>query len=249
MNFVPSTPDKQIVIIPDSVLFNLPFAALIDENGKYFVENHLLSLSTSMGAILDGETPIASGLSVLVAANGSADEQTESSNILNAIDPSPCSTLSTQSANLEELQRVSQDKQILHVSSAIPMTDDNPARTKLPFAPGEVTKDSTAVGLFQLSIPNDLVVLSGTSITGSDQTGKAVQVFGRGLRYAGAKNVMMSLWNEPSDTRTAEIGNFYKSKKAGLSSAQSLRKAQLLALSADRNPKAWAAFQLLGAGM
>ncbi len=249
MNFVPTTPDKQIVIIPDSVLFNLPFAALIDDTGKYFVENHLLSLSTSMGAILDGASPTGGGLSVLVAANGTPDEQTESSSILNAVDPSPCATLSTQSANLEELQRVSQDKQILHVSSAIPMTDDNPSRTKLPFAPGEVTKDSTADGLFQLSIPNELVVLSGTSITGSGQTGKAVQVFGRGLRYAGAHDVMMSLWNEPSDTRTAEIGNFYKNKKRGLTSAQSLRQAQLLALSADRNPKAWAAFQLLGAGM
>lgn len=249
MNFVPKTPDKQIVIIPDSVLFNLPFAALIDDTGKYFVENHLLSLSTSMGAILDGASPAGGGLSVLVAANGTPDEQTESSSILNAVDPSPCATLSAQSANLEELQRVSQDKMILHVSSAIPMTDDNPSRTKLPFAPGEVTKDSTADGLFQLSIPNDLVVLSGTSITGSEQTGKAVQLFGRGLRYAGAHDVMMSLWNEPSDTRTAEIGNFYKNKKRGLTSAQSLRQAQLLALSADRNPKAWAAFQLLGAGM
>ncbi len=249
MNFVPSTPDKQIVIIPDSVLFNLPFAALIDETGKYFVENHLLSLSTSMGAILDGAMPTGGGLSVLVADNGTPDERTESRTILNSVDPSPCSTLSAQSANLEELQKVSQDKQILHVSSAIPMTDENPARTKLPFAPDEATKASTADGLFQLSIPNDLVVLSGTSITGSGQTGKAVQVFGRGLRYAGARNVMMSLWNEPSDTRTAEIGNFYKNKKRGMTSAQSLRQAQLLALSADRNPKAWAAFQLLGAGM
>jgi CHAT domain-containing protein len=41
---------------------------------------------------------------------------------------------------------------------------------------------------------------------------------------------------------------FYKGKQEGLNQAQSLRKAQLLALSKDPSPKSWAAFQLLGPG-
>jgi len=248
-NFVPTTADKQIVIIPDSVLFNLPFAALIDEQGKYFVETHLLSLSTSMGSLLDGGLPSGNRLSVLVAQNNNPEEQAESSHILNAMEPEPVSTLSAQATDLAELQRVSQDKAVLHLSTNIALSDDNPDKARLPFAKGEAAKDNTAGGLFQLTIPNDLVVLSGTAIKGNDQNGKAVQVVSRGLGYAGARNVMLSLWNTPCDTRTAEIGNFYKNKKRGMNDAQSLRQAQLLALSADRNPKAWAAFQLLGAGM
>ena len=248
-DFVPNTPDKPIVVIPDSVLFNLPFAALIDETGKYFIETHLVSLATSMGAIIDGPLPSGNRLSVLVAQDG--NDQAESANILNALEPDPVSTLSAQSTNLEELQRVSQDKAVLHLSTNLPLSDDNPVKAKLPFAQGqsEDTKDTTAGGLFSLSIPNDLVVLSGTSIKGKEQNGKAVQVVSRGLNYAGARNVMMSLWNEPCDTRTNEIANFYKNKKSGMNDARALRQAQLLALRADRNPKAWAAFQLLGAGM
>ncbi len=249
LNFLPSTADKQIVIVPDSVLFNLPFAALIDDQGKYFVENHLVSLATSIGVVLDGQVSAGNKMSVLVALNSNPEEQSQSSQILNAVDPEPVSTLSVQTSDLQELQRVSQDKTVLHVASAIPLTGENPVKAKLPFAPGEATKDNTTGGLFQLSMPNDLVVFSGTSINGSDQNGKAVQVVSRGLGYAGARNVMMTLWNEPSDTKNAEIGNFYKNKKRGMNDAQSLRQAQLLALSADRNPKVWAAFQLLGAGM
>ncbi|MBX9667628.1 MAG: CHAT domain-containing protein [Candidatus Obscuribacterales bacterium] len=249
LNFLPSTADKQIVIVPDSVLFNLPFAALIDEQGKYFVENHLVSLATSIGVVLDGQVPTGNKMSVLVALNSNPEEQSQSSQILSAVDPEPVSTLSVQSTDLQELQRVSQDKTVLHVASAIPLTGENPIKNKLPFAAGEATKDNTTGGLFQLTMPNELVVLSGTSISGNDQTGKAVQVVSRGLGYAGAGNVMMTLWNEPSDTKNTEIGNFYKNKKRGMNDAQSLRQAQLLAISADRNPKAWAAFQLLGAGM
>lgn len=249
LGFLPNTADKQIVIVPDSVLFNLPFAALVDESGKYLVETHLLSLATSMGVVLDGPMPSGNRLSVVVAQNGSQEEQTESSHILNALEPEPVATLSAGSTDLQELQRASQNKAVLHLSTAIPLTDDNPVKAKLPFAAGEDTADNTTGGLFQLSIPNDLVVLSATSITGNEQSGKAVQVVSRGLGYAGARNVMISLWNNPSDTRTAEIANFYKNKKRGLNDAQSLRQAQLIALSADRNPKAWAAFQLFGAGM
>jgi tetratricopeptide (TPR) repeat protein len=251
LNFVPNTADKQIVIIPDSVLFNLPFAALIDDQGKYFVENHLLSLATSMGAILDGPMPSGNRLSVLVAQDGSPSDQAESNNISNAVGAEPFSSLSAQATDMQELERVSQDKAVLHVLTNISLSDDNPVKAKLPFAKGETedSKDNTAGGLFSLSMPNDLVVLSGTSIKGAGQNGKAVQVVSRGLGYAGARNVMMSLWNQPCDTRTAEIANFYKNKKRGMNDAQSLRQAQLLALSEDRNPKAWAAFQLLGAGM
>jgi CHAT domain-containing protein len=202
-----------------------------------------------MGTIIDGQTPNGNRLGVLVALAGSPEEQAQSSHIMNAMEPEQVSTLSAQATDLQELQRVSQDKAVLHLLTNIALNDENPVKAKLPFAPGEATKDNTAGELFQISIPNDLVVLSGTAIKGNDQNGKAVQVVSRGLGYAGARNVMMSLWNEPCDTRTAEIGNFYKNKKRGLNDAQSLRQAQLLALSADRNPKSWAAFQLLGTGM
>jgi CHAT domain-containing protein len=58
----------------------------------------------------------------------------------------------------------------------------------------------------------------------------------------------MSLWVEPYSQRTSELLDFYKNKQAGLNQAESLRKAELLALAKDPSPWTWAAFQLLGPG-
>jgi CHAT domain-containing protein len=98
-------------------------------------------------------------------------------------------------------------------------------------------------------MPTDLIILSGTALANKNVQGGAVQVFSRGLSYAGARNVMISLWNLPQDSRMTELVSFYKNKKAGMGDAQSLRQAQLLVMSRNRSPRSWAAFQLLGPGM
>lgn len=97
-------------------------------------------------------------------------------------------------------------------------------------------------------MPSDLIVWSASSVSSKDVRGNGVKIFSRGLNYAGARNVLMSLWAQPDTDRMDELVNFYKSKQAGLGPAQSLRKAQLSALSRDRSPRNWAAFQLLGPG-
>jgi len=248
-NFLPQSPDKQIVIIPDSVLFNLPFAALVDENGKYLIEGKLISLAPSMRAILDTPKAPAGNLSVLVAsdANQGAFEYGQISSVMQ---PSPVAAFSTNTSNLEMLQKEAQGKGVVHLSTSIPLNDEGSMNCKLPFVPtSAAVKDTKASELFGLTIPTDLVVLSGTALANKNVQGGAVQVISRGLSYAGAKNVMMSLWNLPQDSRMTELVTFYKNKKAGMNDAQSLRQAQLLAMSRNRSPRSWAAFQLLGPGM
>jgi CHAT domain-containing protein len=102
--------------------------------------------------------------------------------------------------------------------------------------------------LFELNLPSDLAVLSASSVNAKDYRGTGVQVFTRGLNYAGVRNVLMSLWVAPDPQRTSQLVDFYRSHNKGLSQAASLRKAQMLALSKDPSPRSWAAFQLLGPG-
>lgn len=248
-NFLPQTADKHIVIIPDSVLFNLPFAALVDETGKYLIEGKLISLAPSIRAILDTPKAPSGNLSVLVAsdANQGAFEYGQISSVLQ---PAPVAAFSTNTSNLEMLQKEAQGKGVVHLSTAIPLNDEGSMNCKLPFVPtSAAVKDTKASELFGLTIPTDLVVLSGTALANKNVQGGAVQVISRGFSYAGARNVMMSLWNLPQDSRMTELVTFYKNKKAGMGDAQSLRQAQLLAMSRNRSPRAWAAFQLLGPGM
>lgn len=246
--FLPSSDDKQIVIIPDGPLFNLPFAALVDENGKYFVENHLLTLAPSMRSLLDTPSSTATSLTVLVSANDSPSEQTESSQISSVVSPDLVTKL--PQADLLTLQKEAEGKSVFHLSSTLKLADYNPMKVKLPFTQTTDKNQQTSAGqLFAINMPNDLVILSQTSVNGDNCEGRGVQVFSRGLTYAGARNVMMSLWSSPDNSRVSELASFYQNKKQGLNAAKSLRQAQLLSMSRDRNPRNWAAFQLLGPGM
>lgn len=49
--YLPKDPDRQIIIVPDGDLFVVPFNALIDEEGKYLVDRHTVSLAPSVGSL------------------------------------------------------------------------------------------------------------------------------------------------------------------------------------------------------
>jgi CHAT domain-containing protein/Tfp pilus assembly protein PilF len=247
-NFIPKNPDQMVVIIPDGALFNLPFAALVDGQGKYLVENHLLTMASSMGVFLDSPPRYTDDLSVVITSptNGSGDE---SQQITQNLQPEMVTRLMGNDAEIGAITEQSRGKAVFHFTNNTPLSV-NPMRCLMPISAGkaEGSRKVTADRLFEQSIPSDLVLMSATSVNAKDVQGNAVKVFSRGFSYAGARNVMLSLWVEPETARTHELIEFYKGKQEGLNQAQSLRKAQLLALSQNPSPKSWAAFQLLGPG-
>lgn len=100
--------------------------------------------------------------------------------------------------------------------------------------------------IYNLKLPAELVVLSAC------QTGLGKQVRGEGLvgltrafMYAGAKRVVVSLWNVNDEATSELMSKFYFGMwKRGLSSSEALRQAQL-AMSKQKQwgaPYYWAAF-------
>ena len=249
-NFLPKNADSMIVIIPDGVLFNLPFAALIDEQGKFFVENHLLTMASSMSILVDNTPKSPDDLSMIVASMGGAGDNGESEQITSAVGADRVITLNGKDAAITNLEEQARGKSVVHICAKLPLLENNPLRSVLPIFSDkdDGTKNVTAGRLFGTSMPSDLIVWSASSVSSKDVRGNAVRVFSRGLNYVGARNVLMSLWAQPDAQRIDELVNFYKSKQAGLNPAQSLRKAQLAGLSRDPSPSSWAAYQLLGPG-
>jgi CHAT domain-containing protein len=248
--FLPHSPEQMIVIIPDGVLFNLPFAALIDEQGKFFVENHLLTMASSMSVLVDNTPKSPDDLSVIVASMGGASDSGESDQIASVVGPDRITTLNGKEAALTNLEDQAKGKSVVHICARLPLIENNPLRSVLPIFSdqGDAIKNVTAGRLFGTSMPSDLIVWSASSVNSKDVRGNAVKVFSRGLNYVGARNVLMSLWAQPDAQRIDELVNFYKGKQAGLNPAQSLRKAQLVGLAHDPSPSSWAAYQLLGPG-
>jgi len=243
---LPNNPEQTVVIIPDGVLYNLPFAALIDGNGKYMIERHTLTMAPSLGVFMDSPPRYTDDQSLVLASGAQSSDDM----FVRLFQPELVTRLVGKETPISSIQENVRGKSVVHFSSKVPLHEKNPMDSILPLAPGKDDggKKVTADKLFGLSLPNDLMVWSGSSIYGKDIQGNAVKVFSSGLNYAGVRNVLMTLWSEPSGDRQAELVEFYKSKQAGLSQAQSLRRAQMLALSKDPSAKSWASFQLLGPG-
>src|SRR5262249_32648307 len=47
--YLPSNPDENVVIVPDGSMFLVPFGALPNKYGKYFIDQHTLAITPSLG--------------------------------------------------------------------------------------------------------------------------------------------------------------------------------------------------------
>lgn len=107
--------------------------------------------------------------------------------------------------------------------------------------------------IYNLKLNADLVVLSlCESGTGKLSRGEGLLGLSRGFIYAGAKNLLVSLW-KVNDTSTARLmREFYAGMLAGLSKAEALRRAKLHLINSETsNPKFamphhWGPFILIG---
>ncbi|HEY9683340.1 MAG TPA: CHAT domain-containing tetratricopeptide repeat protein [Oculatellaceae cyanobacterium] len=238
---MPKGPDQTVCIVPDGILFNVPFAALVDEQGKYFIESHTITLACSMGALLDIPARYSTDNSSILIASLAG----ENDPVAGVFPANEVTRLLGKDADIAEVREQSRGKSAIHFSSRMHLQANNPFSTILPLAPA---KKVTAENLFGTSVLSDLAVWGASSVNAKDIQGTSVGVFSRGLNYAGIRNVVVGLWMPPEQARSSELQDFYRQKQAGLSQAQSLRKAELIAMSKDPAPHSWAAFQLVGPG-
>lgn len=256
---LPTDSEQLLLIVPDGVLFNLPFAALIDEQGKYFIENHTITLASSLTAFADYPPHYNEDLSLLlVSANTtgaveSADNEfgndgREISAIPELFRPEAVSSLIGKDVDLKSMQEQARGRAVVHMADEMSLSAGDLWKPTLPFALSrdDSSKKASASTLFSINIPSDIFVSSASFLDPKNLDGEPLNVFSRGLNYAGVRNVLLSLWLEPGGDRTKELIDFYKNKQAGLTEAESLRRAELTALAQDPSPKTWAAFQFFG---
>jgi CHAT domain-containing protein/Tfp pilus assembly protein PilF len=102
--------------------------------------------------------------------------------------------------------------------------------------------------LFNLNLPTELVVLSACETgLGSDVPGEGLVGMTRGLMYAGALRVAVSLWSVDDKATSDLMQDFYKNLwQSQKSHAAALREAQLKLWKQNKSPYYWAAFTLQG---
>lgn len=257
--------EERLILMPDGLLHNLPFEALITmvqaeaSIGEWSYLQNQYQLSYAYSATIlakqmeSGATPKESSGEEILALAPFADAGNEHWGPLSYSDDElkDISRLGLagsykmgKEANYNYFLDEAANFGVLHLSTHAavnakegePFIDFNGRRLYL--------RD-----LYRLHLPVDLVVLSACQTNlGELKRGEGVMSLNRGFTYAGARSLVSSLWNV-NDRATAQIfGQFYGRLKEGDSKAQALHVAKRAYLSSvdlpdvEKSPYYWAGF-------
>jgi tetratricopeptide (TPR) repeat protein len=252
-------PDDHLLIVPYGPLHLLPFHALQSEQ-DYLITHHSLSYLPAASMFLlqstpqDAEKPKQQGKqSALVLGHSYGG------NLKHILpEAQEIATLLGTQAYLEEQATIARLQQtggtcaIIHLAAHGKNREDAPDFSFLQLADGQLS----VVDVFNLELSAELVTLSGCE-TGLVVIGGGDELLGlgRGFLYAGARSLLISLWNVEDESTAELMRYFYQGLLAGQSRAAALCQAQRTILEQARSgkrphswahPYFWAPFRLLG---
>jgi CHAT domain-containing protein len=145
------------------------------------------------------------------------------------------------------------DYRYLHFATHGIVNAANPTLSGLAFEQDTSSTDDGILHLgevYNLSLNADLVVLSACE-TGLGQIAKGEGIIGltRGFLYAGASNLLVSLWQVNDATTSNLMLDFYGQMLEGSSKPQALREAKLQMIRRHyeyAKPYFWSPFILIG---
>ncbi len=257
---LPTDPNQQVIFLPQSELFLVPFPALQDASGKFLIQQHTVSTAPSIQTLQlthekakranrSGQSLVVGNPTMPIFQNqqlndlpGSREEAIAISKLLNA---TPLlGDQATKPAVLEQMSRAS----IIHLAThGLPDTLKGDIPGAIALAPSP--KDNgllSASEIFDLSLTADLAVLSACDTGRGEITGDGVVGLSRSLIAAGVPSVVVSLWAVSDESTSVLMGHFYQGLQTNPNKAQALRTAMLATLKQYPNPNDWAAFTLIG---
>jgi CHAT domain-containing protein len=284
-------PDKQLIVVPDGILYYLPFETL-RHNGRYLVEDHDLRYAPSASLLgllraLQSQAKAEDKLDLLAFGDPLfSPEGTKPKRGINDIDATRQAVNATDGFQLDALPwtrnevegiaklfapdrcrvflgKESTEEAIkaaplrryrrLHLATHALANEKNPSRSAIVLTlDADPQEDGfLEVGeIAELDLDCDLVVLSACQ-TGRGQlfSGEGIVGLSRAFLYAGARSVVVSLWNVSDLSTSALMKNFYQHLIRNMSNAAALREAKLQMLRSDtetRHPYYWAPFIIIG---
>lgn len=251
---------KNLIIIPDGILNFLPFEALITKESNtanfekihYFLHDFNIAYNNSASFYLDAkpfcpkEKTVLGIFPVFEKTNYTL---TYSKKELQSIrDSFKGRFFENSSATFQNFKNNAGNYSILHLSTHADAGDiEAPARIK--FYDREVLYSE----LYHLNINPNLVVLSACE-TGIGKLFKSegTMSIARGFQFAGAQNLLFSLWKVNDYTTSIFMGDFYKNIKKNNSYFEANHQAKLDFLNnknipnAKKSPYYWASFVYYG---
>lgn len=251
----------RILISADGILNVLPFEAL-RLNGKYLIEYaSIASIPSLFLYSLEKDNAIKHGNRRLLALadprNNTQQKQLpfsvrEVEWISDIFGKSNCTILTAADATKSELLKLTlSDYDIVHVATHSTIDYDNPRRSKIWLSTDTLATTFenalTLAEIGELNLTADLVVLSSCESGGGKiDIGEGIEGFVKAFMQAGAKNMLVSLWEVEDFTTATFMKTFYENIKKGY--AEALRSAKLEMITSPRlrhrHPYYWSPFRL-----
>jgi CHAT domain-containing protein len=233
-----------LILAPHGCLHYVPLHALHDGTG-HLIDRYTVSYVPSASVYsLCRRLPAASGTrSLVVGVNDEkapwiVDEVREvASAVPNAL------VLTGSEARLSALERWGADSRLIHIASHGSFRSDNPLFSAIRLADSYLS----VYDLYNTRLPADLLTLSGCA-TGLNVIAGGDELLGlvRGLLCAGARSLLLTLW-DIDDRGTAEfMRHFYTRLRGGEGKAQALKHAMWEMRERYPHPAYWAPFVLVG---
>jgi CHAT domain-containing protein len=246
--WLPSSPGSRLTIVPHGPIFQVSFAALLDERGRYLVERYSLH-SVPAVAVLEfterrKEATAAKTPSYLLVADPSqptapdgrplsrlpaARREVES---VARQAPAGAATILAGEAALEgRVRALSAGKTVLHFATHAVVRDDRPFESFLALArDGRLMAEK----VYGLDLSASLVVMSGCRTAAGQVTGDGIVGLTRAFFYAGTPSIVATMWEVADDPTYRLVTAFYRSLRRTGDKALALRDAQLRLLEALR---------------
>lgn len=254
--------NKQLCLVPDKSLHQLSLATLVSPAGRYLLEDYALFYAPSASVL------------VLATENARRKEEVRNESVLSIGDPDFDREDNPNLADLPDAKAEAQviargypkslellgDKatrerfldlftafEVVHFAGHFVPNRQSPGNSKLLFAGGELR----SAQLSAYKLPKAKLVVLSACETGLERYNKSEGAIGiaRTLLALGAPLVAASQWKvDSAPTKDLMVAFHRNRKQKGLTSAESLRQAQLEMLGRDETkaPFYWAAFSLFG---
>ncbi|PYQ62914.1 MAG: hypothetical protein DMF53_11895 [Acidobacteria bacterium] len=262
-------PGERIVFIPDKVLHRVPFAALKDRStGRFLIESHPLAFAPSATlyanaqgrergerrtfhspGLVVGEPAIDYSRFILSSLPYAATEARQLASRTKS--PLLLGGAATKAAFLAQAR----EADWIHFSGHAVVDPQNTLLSVLVLAPGPDGDSGalTAREIYGLHLGGTRLVVLAACETGNQYVpgSEGVTSLARAFLAAGVPTVVASLWSVDDRTTADLLDTFQRRLWDGAEPVEALREAQLGMLqgkdAADRSPRAWAAFEVIGA--
>jgi CHAT domain-containing protein/tetratricopeptide (TPR) repeat protein len=242
--FINDIKTPHLAIVPHGSLHFLPFHAFFSGD-RYLIDSYEISYAPSASVLkycLEKEVVVGSSPLLVGVADERVPLVKEELKRLKGLFPD-ARILQDESATRDAFVDSSKASHFLHVATHAVFRQDNPMFSSFRLADGWFT----AFDLFSMLCRTNLVTLSGCQSGMSEVTG-ADDLLGlmRGFLYAGARSLLLSLWNVNDESTTALMTDFYWRWHEGTTKSAALRSAMLSVREQFPNPFYWAPFLLVG---